>query len=241
MDSERPYIISHMMITLDGKVTFGLVQGKDPGFSVFASYMDLYNQTQTKLMANAWMCGRVTMQEFTHENNTPLDEFKDKIENSNEDFIFNSSLNSYSIGIDTKGILRWDSNVLDLGDVGKFNLIMIVTEETPKEFLAYLKSKNISYIFGGKNEVNFTNTFKKLKSQFGIEKILLEGGGSINGSVIDEELIDEISLLILPKVINNSAAPALFYKEIQTPKLHEFKLESVEKLDRDVVWMRYKK
>lgn len=241
MNPDRPYTICHMMITLDGKITFGLVQEKDPGFSVFASYMDLYNSTQEKLMTNAWMCGRVTMQEFTKESGTSLDEFKDKVEDNNEDYIFKNEVNSYSVGIDTKGLLRWDQNYIDLGEAGKFNLIMVVSKETPKEFLAYLKSKNISYIFGGESEINFTEVFSKLKTKFDIERILLEGGGSINGSVIDEELIDEISLLILPKVINNSAAPALFYKELTTPKLHEFKLESVEKLERDVVWLRYKK
>lgn len=240
MNPDRTYVICHMMITLDGKITYGLVQGKDPGFSVFSSYMDLYNATQTKLMSNAWMCGRVTMQEFTKESGTPLDEFKNESVDD-DDYIFKNDLSNYSVGIDIKGLLRWEQNYLDLGEVGKFNLIMIVTKQTPKEFLSYLKSKSISYLFAGENEVNFKEVFTKLKSKFGIEKILLEGGGSINGSVIDEELIDEISLLILPKVINNIAAPALFYKELQAPKLHEFKLESVEKLDRDVVWMKYKK
>jgi len=240
MNPERSYVICHMMITLDGKITYGLVQGKDPGFSVFSSYMDLYNSTQEKLNSNAWMCGRVTMQEFTKESGTPLDEFKGK-EVREDDYIFKNEINNYSVGIDTKGLLRWDNNYLDLGEIGKFNLIMIVTKETPKEFLAYLKSKNISYIFAGESEVNFMHIFTKLKSEFGIERILLEGGGSINGSVIDEELIDEISLLVLPKVINNDVAPALFYKKLEVPKLHEFKLESVEKLDRDVVWLRYKK
>ncbi|MFS8130522.1 MAG: dihydrofolate reductase family protein [Candidatus Dojkabacteria bacterium] len=241
MNPDRTYVICHMMITLDGKITYGLVQGKDPGFSVFSSYMDLYNATQDKLMANAWMCGRVTMQEFTKESGTSLEEYKDKVEDSNEDYIFKNELNSYAVGIDTKGTLRWENNFLDLGDVGKFNLIMIVTKQTPKEFLAYLKSKNVSYIFAGESEVNFKEVFTKLKTKFEIEKICLEGGGSINGSVIDEELIDEISLLVLPKVINNIVAPALFYKELAAPKLHEFKLDSVEKLDRDVVWMRYSK
>ena len=242
MNPDRSYVICHMMITLDGKITYGNVQGKDPQISVFGDYMDLYNSTHEKLESNAWICGRKTMQEFTQESGTSLDEFKaDDIDN--EDYILKKDLNNYAVGIDTQGLLRWNENFLYIGtekiDSNTFNLVTIVTTETPKQYLSYLKSKNISYIFAGEKVVNFKEVFTKLKSKFGIERILLEGGGSINGSVIDEELIDEISLLILPKVINNIEAPALFYKELEVPKLHEFKLTSVEKLDKDVVWLRY--
>lgn len=242
--NEIPYIICHMMTSLDGKITFGKVQGKDVGFPLLNDYMDLYNFTHEKLGANAWMCGRVTLNEFDQEDRPSLAEFT-HLEGTNEEFISVSSLKNYAVGVDTKGLLRWNESYVYIGkekiDSNKFNLVMVVTKETPKQYLAYLRSKNISYIFGGENQVDFKNTFKQLKQKFGIERILLEGGGSINGSVIAENLIDEISLLLIPLVVNNIEAPELFYKQLTEAKVYNFSLESHEKLDKDVLWMRYKR
>jgi riboflavin biosynthesis pyrimidine reductase len=81
--------------------------------------------------------------------------------------------------------------------------------------------------------------FNKVKEIFKVERLLLEGGGSINGSIIAEDLIDEISLLLIPVVVNNIEAPELFYKQLKLPKLYNYKLDSFEKLDKDVMWMRY--
>jgi riboflavin biosynthesis pyrimidine reductase len=242
---ERPYIICHMMTSLDGKITFGTVQGKDVEIPLFSDYMDLYNSTHEKLNSTAWMCGRVTMDEFDKEEHVPLDAFQNATDEVYKEFIFKNDLNNYAIGIDTKGLLRWNENFLYIGnekiDANKFNLVMIVSYETPKEYLAYLRSKNISYIFGGDRDIDFQSTFKQLKEKFNIERILLEGGGSINGSVISEDLIDEISLLLIPVVVNNVEAPELFYKELSVPKLYNFKLESFERMEKDVMWMRYLK
>lgn len=48
--------------------------------------------------------------------------------------------------------------------------------------LVHLKNLGISYIFGGKEVLNFTAVVEKLKSLFSIDQLILEGGGSINGS-----------------------------------------------------------
>jgi len=245
MNEDRAYVICHMMTSLDGKITFGTINGKEVSFSVFNGFMDLYDQTYEKLNPSAWMCGRVTMDEFDEENKISLDSFKNEIVNINEDYIVKNELNRFSVGIDVKGLLRWKENFLYIGkekiDSNKFNLVMVVTKETPMEYLSYLRSKNISYIFGGEKELDFSVVFKKLKVEFNIDRVILEGGGSINGSIIAEELIDEISLLLMPLVINNVEAPELFYKQLTTPKLYNFKLEKFEKIERDVLWLRYKR
>ncbi len=104
-----------------------------------------------------------------------------------------------------------------------------------------MKDKKISYIFGGKNKIKFETVFNKLKQLFNINKLLLEGGGYINGEVIKEDLIDEISLMVLPFVVNNIEAPELFYSNPLTAKTHQFKLIDVTKLKRDIVLLKYLK
>jgi len=234
-----------MLTSLDGKITFGHVNGKDSEISLFGDYMDLYNQTQEKLNVRAILCGRVTMAEFTDGSFVGLDKFHNQEVNLDEDFIITNDNEGCFFAVDIKGKLRWKESFINLNSkdlsVHKWNLVTIVTKETPKEYLAYLKSKNISYIFGVDKEIDFETVFKKIKKEFGIDRIAVEGGGSINGSIIKQELIDEISLLYVPVVTNNIHAPALFYSELTNPKVYNFKLKNFEKLEKDVLWLRFTK
>ena len=66
MVTERPYIICHMMSTLDGKIASG---GES---DILGDYFGIYTQTEDMLEAKAWMCGRVTMQMFASNDGSAL-------------------------------------------------------------------------------------------------------------------------------------------------------------------------
>jgi 2,5-diamino-6-(ribosylamino)-4(3H)-pyrimidinone 5'-phosphate reductase len=231
----RPYIFCHMMTTIEGRITSGI-----EGISIFDEYYPFYSQLEHEFKSQAWMCGRVTSEEFAEGVGTPLQKSDKKI--NARDFRSSSKGTGFMIAIDTKGLLRWKSNVLTFGDQSEHHIIVIVNGNTPKEYLSYLQEKDISYIFGGKERINFTEVFEKLKSNFQIEILALEGGGILNGSVLESGLIDEISLLITPQVLNNSNVPTMFEK---TPdeelNIHKYTLFEVKKLEKDCIWLRYKK
>ena len=58
----------------------------------------------------------------------------------------------------------------------------MLTEQVSDAYLAHLKKIGISYIFGGKERLNFTVVVEKLKTLFAIDELMLEGGGFLNGS-----------------------------------------------------------
>lgn len=45
---------------------------------------------------------------------------------------------------------------------------------------------------------------------FGFERILLEGGGVVNGSFLKLKLIDEIALMLMPSIDGNASKPSIF-------------------------------
>lgn len=138
--------------------------------------------------------------------------------------------------------MRWKDNTIQLSNVTeKLHLAIIVSGQTPKEYLGYLQTKGISYIFGGDQETDFDLTLKKIKEKFGVDKLLLEGGGKLNGSLKAVDLVDEISLLLTPKVLNKSDAPSVFERETQSVDTKQFGLFEVKRMDQDAVWLRYKK
>ncbi len=243
MNSNLPKIICHMMVTIDGKITDGKINGKSKEGSTFSKYMKYYAAAEGSYHPKALMCGRVTMEEFAEGVGTEINLDANQTAELNQDFII-SDKDNYFIGVDTKGLLRWKEDFVTLtsgNEQKKFFLIMIVGTNTPKEYLSYLRSKNISYVFGGEENINFSELFTKLKSKFNVDEIVLEGGGAINGSVIDEDLIDELSILFLPEVINNVHAPVAFYKDLNELKTHHFKIKSHELLEEDVIWVKYTK
>ena len=56
------------------------------------------------------------------------------------------------------------------------------------------------------NNFNLKEIVKKLRDIFGIEKIILQGGGVVNGTFLSADLIDEISLIIAPIVGGDQSA-----------------------------------
>jgi 2,5-diamino-6-(ribosylamino)-4(3H)-pyrimidinone 5'-phosphate reductase len=245
MKIDRPKIICHMLSSLDGKITFGKINNVNISDSIFDEQMDLYNITQEKLKARAILCGRITMNDFAESVGTPLGEFANSQDVDHSDYVVTNDKDGYFFVVDTKGLLRWKENFINLGSehlsIHKWNLVIIVTKNTPREYLAYLKEKKIAYIFGGASEINFEETFQKIKEIFKLDTILLEGGGGINGSILEEDLVDELSLLYVPVIVNNEPSPALFYSTPDKFRIWNYKLKSVENLKDDILWLRYVK
>lgn len=83
-----------------------------------------------------------------------------------------------------------------------------------------------------------------LKEVFGIQTVLLQGGGLINGSFLKAELIDELSVMFYPGIDGLSGTPALFdFTDAADRELlqnQSIQLISCRALDNGVIWARYK-
>jgi 2,5-diamino-6-(ribosylamino)-4(3H)-pyrimidinone 5'-phosphate reductase len=63
-----------------------------------------------------------------------------------------------------------------------------------------LLEKGISHIVSGKSSIDLANAVHRLEDHFGIRTLLLEGGGRINGAFLQANLVDEVSLLVVPGI-----------------------------------------
>ncbi|MCP3764727.1 dihydrofolate reductase family protein [Domibacillus sp. A3M-37] len=99
----------------------------------------------------------------------------------------------------------------------------------------------MSYIFGGKEQLDFTVVGEKLKKLFSIDQLLLECGGFLNGSFLNEGLIDEVSLVLVPIADGASSSLTLFETSsfLKKPQPVNFCLKAIEKLDDGGLWMNY--
>jgi 2,5-diamino-6-(ribosylamino)-4(3H)-pyrimidinone 5'-phosphate reductase len=128
------------------------VDGKIDGAALGAVTSDgEYEATGAKLNGDAWICGRTTMQQhfaedepFVSSSNTPA---------GPQPVFVARQAESYAISVDTLGKLRWPDGDLD-GD----QLICVVSEQVPDDYLAMLREKRISCIVSGKSSVDLAGS-----------------------------------------------------------------------------------
>ena len=118
--------------------------------------------------------------------------------------------------------------------------ITVLTEAVSDDYLAFLRKRGVSYIFGGRKDIEVPLVLGKLRSLFGIKRLLLEGGGGINGSFAAADAIDEISVIIAPFIDGGKGIPSLCDCVPGATGLRRLKLISSEVLAGDLVCLRYK-
>ena len=219
----RPYVVCHMLPSLDGRIVL-----RDWGIENSSRE---YEKTAATFRADAWIIGRVSMEPYAGKAHIPRRTSREPI--AREDFVAPHDAESYAIAIDPSGKLRWSKN-----DIDGEHVITVLSEGVSDDYLAFLQAQGVSYVFGGKSKINLGKVLTKLRELFGIKKLLLEGGGKINGSFLAADLIDEMSILLGP-VADGSTGTATLFDAGKSPA-RRLKLMSVEKRSGGIVWLRYK-
>lgn len=227
---KRPYIICLMMTTLDGKILGDKWGNSKEVQRLLKSFEEIHELIGIK----TWIVGRKTMEkDFTMGAKPVFKEGAGDI--TRTDFVADKNAQSFAIAIDAHGKLGWNEPTM-LGE----HVITVLTEQVSDAYLAHLKDIGVSYIFGGKTNIDLHTVTEKLYSLFGIEKLMLEGGGLLNGSFLNEGLVDEFNQLLLPLVDGSPENSSVFEIPQKKNASFLFKLEEIKKLPGDVLWLKYK-
>ena len=221
----KPYVICHMMASLDGRIDCAMTEQIDD--------TNHYYEALAQLGCPSTLEGRVTLkmhyaQSGTYQATEPYEEAGQQIYKAVDS-------KGYAIGVDTRGTLLWDDDTTEL--FGR-PLLMILSESVSQEYLTYLKSKHISYVTSGKDSIDLSSALEVLRSMFGVERLAVVGGGHINGSMLDQGLIDEISMMYGYGIDGREGMSAAFDGRERNSSPVRLTFKSVEELD-GIVWMRY--
>lgn len=227
------------MSTVDGRI-------QTERWSLTAAGEKQYEAVHALHRADAWLCGRETFQgDFLEQDRAEV--FSQKAKVPAGDFIADAQVYSpkkrksaapvYAIAVDGSGKLHWESN-----DMRGDHLVVLTTAKAPSGYLADLRAKSISYLLCGKTEIDFASALKRLHLRFGIRKVMLEGGGTINGALLAAGVVDELSLLICPYADGSQALPTVFdvSEKALKKKATKLKLMDVKIRPGQIVWLRYK-
>lgn len=210
----RPYIICHMVTSIDGKVTGDFLFREE-----CREACEIYYEINRKLKCDGFICGRVTMEEsFTQGYYPDLSKYKPVKHDLDlkMDYIPDDLSGFYAVAFDTNGRLGWkESRIIDDDPgYGGAQIIEVLSEQVDERYLGYLEEMEIPYIFAGETEIDVTVALEKLKTLFGVEKLLLEGGSMINGAFQRADAVDELSLVVAPTIADSSSKPLFTHSKI---------------------------
>lgn len=115
--------------------------------------------------------------------------------------------NPVRVIVDSKGRIPRDAKVLET-DKSK-RTIVAATEDIGEEKLRYLENKGVEVIITCRSDgrVNLKQLMEELYKR-GIDSIMVEGGGTVAASFLEQGLADKAAFFIAPIIIGGSSAPA---------------------------------
>ena len=108
--------------------------------------------------------------------------------------------------VDSIGRIPLDSKILK--SASKINTIVAVTKRASDERIDKIKNAGAIVIVAGTKTVDLKELFFILK-KMGFNKILVEGGGELNWSILQLRIVNELMVTVAPRIVGGRTATTL--------------------------------
>jgi len=190
----RPFVFINVAMTADGKIDTFERKG-----AAISSPRDKERVDQSRASADAIMVGGRTL----------LDEDPKLTVKSEglrvERVASGLSPNPIKVGIVTQANIKADSNFLNAGPA---DIVIFTTQRTSKEHLALLKSRRVDVYVDNAEKVDLQSALAILK-EIGVDRLMVEGGSTLNFELIRLGLVDEITAYVAPMIFGGESAPTM--------------------------------
>jgi 2,5-diamino-6-(ribosylamino)-4(3H)-pyrimidinone 5'-phosphate reductase len=180
------YVILNAAMSIDGKIS------TTENDSAFSSKMDLIRVHKLRSTIDGIAIGISTVL-----NDNPL---------LNVRYSTKGAKNPARIIIDSKARIPLDSRIIQSSK--KIQTIIAVTHNASSKKIKEIENKGAQVLVSGNEKVNIRNVFQQLEKT-GVKKILVEGGGEINWSVLKSDLVNELIVTVSPVIIGGRDAKTL--------------------------------
>lgn len=233
----RPKVICHIMGSVDGKVLVDRWSQPYNGQSI-ADYAKVYVELGASLQTDAWTFGKNTITEIFTERFQGQTRSKYTSQSTTSVYKVEGESKRKFIAIDPEADIFYTSNTLRGDDI-----IAVVGKYASDEYLEFLRKMNISYLVVASIS-DMENILRKLNTEFGITSISLQGGGVLNGGMLKQGVVDELSYVVYPGIDGTADSISIFnYRGNSNESPMQgltLQLFSVEQKEKGIVWLRYK-
>jgi len=214
-----PKVIIHNSISIDGSLTN------------FEPNMELHYQIAGNYRPNAHLIGSNTITAGIElfGQQTPEEEETD-FKKPKRDLGL-----PYWVILDTKGILKGLLHTCRRFEYCR-DVIVLISESTPKDYVEHLKERKYLYHFVGKERVNLESALRLLSSDYKVKKVLTDTGSTLSNLLLEQGLASELSLLMHPVIVGKTSYN-IFGNVSKSINLRLVKKESYPK---GHIWLVYK-
>jgi riboflavin biosynthesis pyrimidine reductase len=179
-----------MMMSLDGRIHPSRWTESPEGNK--KAWSAAYETVHETLGGDAWLVGRVTMAEMSKGTpHAPMPPFA--VERPHH--FANRDADCFAISFDREGKLHFTK-----ADIGGDHVVVILGPNVTDSHLAELTNDGVSYVIAPDDAMAPGPLLELLRRELGIERLLVEGGGNVNGSLMAAGVVDELSLLVAPAI-----------------------------------------
>ena len=115
------------------------------------------------------------------------------------------SENPMKVGIVTRAEIKPGADFLDAGPARV--TVFTTTQSTPEQ-VDGLKSAGAAVFILGEKRVDLCQALETLKS-LGVERLMVEGGGTLNFELLRLGLVDELTIYMAPMLFGGATAPGM--------------------------------
>ncbi len=216
----RPVVVVHNSVSADGATTG------------FLPHLGQHNRVVSQLGADARLVGSVTMRTgLDHDSAPPAPDpgaDADRPPRGREDqppwFV-----------VDSRGLLHGRLHELRAFP-GLRDVVVLASHATPREYLKYLQERHYRYFVAGDERVMLAEALPWIRAEFGVSRILVDSGPILTHIMLDNELVDEVSLMVHPTVVGDAGRRILEGSQTK----HRLDLIDVTPLEYGVVHLHYR-
>jgi 2,5-diamino-6-(ribosylamino)-4(3H)-pyrimidinone 5'-phosphate reductase len=183
-----PKVVIHNSISLDGSLT---------GFEV---NMALHYQIAAKYRPGAHLIGSNTMKTGIelYGSGVPPEEKKDLLKPAKE-----ASL-PYWVIPDTRGSLMGLLHTFRRFEFCR-DVIVLISEDTPAQYVEHLKERKYDFHVAGAQHVDLNESLALLSMKYNVKTVLVDTGRILSNLLLEQNLVNEISLLVHPVVVGKNS------------------------------------
>jgi 2,5-diamino-6-(ribosylamino)-4(3H)-pyrimidinone 5'-phosphate reductase len=191
---DRPSVFINIAMTADGKIDTFERKG-----SAISSQRDKERVDQLRANSDAVMVGGRTLLD-----EDPRLTVKSEVLRA-ERVARGLSPNPIKVGVVTQAKINADSQFLNSGPA---DIVIFTTRQTSKKYLSLLKSRQVDVYVDDAEKVNLKKALATLKD-LGVNRLMVEGGATLNFELMKLGLVDEITEYIAPMVFGGESAPTM--------------------------------
>lgn len=112
---------------------------------------------------------------------------------------------------------------------------VLVSEAAPADRRRGLEAAGAALVVAGEERVDLAAAFEQLESNYGVDSLMIEGGGELLFSCFEAGLVDELSLFVGSTIIGGRDSPTLVDGEGFVEEFVDLELLEVERIDDGVL------